>query len=1447
MKNRLFMISALLALFMGSAIPLAAQRDFSGKIKFLKGAEVIRVQPKQSSYSATIDMAKPSIETGMEAAGSPSTNVWKGTSNSIITMTVGEMLFTVLTHDNESKTGTVQLGATYAIADNASGATDDIKKSYVRHCHAILHSLTNNAYSGYYVTRKVEQEGLWIPNKVIVNSDVTIGGKYAGYTFTVTEIGDSAFSGFYVTDDNTNHPDGVTLYLPSTITHIGKHAFGGSRSSADFYKGGTESCELKAIKFYNADDPTQTDDGHQYSNVTSLGDEAFGYVYLKNFPYLGKLKTMGTNALRRIERLQSVDITMFKNMWGDKLPDGSLYFMRNALETFTIPNYIKKVGNIWHQGTTRATASTVTKIEFEGTEINELDLRVFNLPKITEITVPDCVQKFTHGYDCDESVNLNKVESFTFSSAVGTPTGIPEECFKTCNKLTTIGWGGITTIGQQAFQNCSALTDATIPAQITAIGASAYYRSGVQKIDFSQNSNITAVPAQCFYGCDKIDPAQVNLGSKITTIGSEAFYNCKLTSIDFLKSSNVTVLGEGCFERNKLTSLDDVLGKVTEIGKDAFYMNDITTFTIQPQMTLVGDEAFYGNRIDYVKYLPADDASINANLQMGFGVFNHQKCTLTLDFETENLTEVPAYIKGAPATHSEGERVTDGEGNTISNTLGCLRVIVPMGCVTNYTTNEYMGDISYSDYRVKFKWGAADQFEADGKPKTLTNDMIDNLYNITPQQRLIATAAWKNDILCFRPHIIADGQYKETTLAKRHDFNEAASMAPSIGPRKEVAGDRHNWYSNTVDIWTPEDHTAKPLGWNEDLTEGENLAKFFDAETFPFNEDDFYTNATADEKHDLSNYPQTLMPYTIHTYHMNGGNEQNPEQLGRKPVMDGIVPDGTGIIIDYPKPGYYLVPPAFMPGDTHRKVYTVDRSAPEVLSNGEWEDYKYSETEIDKWVNLKDPKTTTDYVYDQGYMFPPLPTELPEEAVAYFKDLKDQGLDIPTVLKEQGNYSWGASYTDVLESMVEDAHRIGIIADYDNVDATAITTNDYNLENWDSYSYQAMHKIYKDNEVISIVCYDPNNGDLDFYRVNNGEASWANSYSLLTAEFITLAHDNGEELTFPRVIYNLLKQIDDITEDNVNGTATYKGKMYNLVLGDEVEVKMYPIYEFDKSYKVTEITREKINNMEPKKWMNWSAVFWEGLLSSTDDYDTKTWIDLLADHTDKSSLHEHFTANQDPENDHNVIIGVTDPYPLYPYWADSPYPFESASYDVIHHSLSDRFTDAANPTPYTFKWNTYGRMGNGNNFLSITGRSTYAAGETALSQAETKAKLDADGVVYVNFVVSKGYFVQVNAKPADGAFDGTQHTNWMPANRAYFSVSRHHMPHVFDNAAANGKLSLFIIDNDETTSIRSIDNNEGNTVTTRDNHWYSLQGVRLNSKPTTKGIYVHGGKKVIIK
>jgi hypothetical protein len=50
----------------------------------------------------------------------------------------------------------------------------------------------------------------------------------------------------------------------------------------------------------------------------------------------------------------------------------------------------------------------------------------------------------------------------------------------------------------------------------------------------------------------------------------------------------------------------------------------------------------------------------------------------------------------------------------------------------------------------------------------------------------------------------------------------------------------------------------------------------------------------------------------------------------------------------------------------------------------------------------------------------------------------------------------------------------------------------------------------------------------------------------------------------------------------------------------------------------------------------------------------------------------------------------------------------------------------------------------------------------------------------------------------------------------------------------------------ETTAIGTLDTTTGE-VTFDSEAWYTLDGVPLSGKPSTKGIYINNGKKVVIK
>ena len=136
-------------------------------------------------------------------------------------------------------------------------------------------------------------------------------------------------------------------------------------------------------------------------------------------------------------------------------------------------------------------------------------------------------------------------------------TSIGEEAFLGCKSLTSIEIpDSVTSIGERAFMNCEALTDVAIPDGITSIEDYMFYRCSALKSVELPNS-ITSIGNYAFSGCSTLK--SVKLPDGITSFLTEMFSFC--TSLEEITiSNNVTEIGRYCFyecENLKSVKFDD--------------------------------------------------------------------------------------------------------------------------------------------------------------------------------------------------------------------------------------------------------------------------------------------------------------------------------------------------------------------------------------------------------------------------------------------------------------------------------------------------------------------------------------------------------------------------------------------------------------------------------------------------------------------------------------------------------------------------------------------------------------------------------------------------------------------------------------------------------------------------------------------------------------------------
>ena len=118
------------------------------------------------------------------------------------------------------------------------------------------------------------------------------------------------------------------------------------------------------------------------------------------------------------------------------------------------------------------------------------------------------------------------------SGTTYTVTSIGDEAFRDCSSLTSIDISSsVTSIGDRAFMNCSSLTSVTIPNSVTSIGESAFsWCSSLTSVTIG--NSVTSIGESAFYNCSSL--TSVTIPNSVTSIGYSAFYGCSsLTTLNF--------------------------------------------------------------------------------------------------------------------------------------------------------------------------------------------------------------------------------------------------------------------------------------------------------------------------------------------------------------------------------------------------------------------------------------------------------------------------------------------------------------------------------------------------------------------------------------------------------------------------------------------------------------------------------------------------------------------------------------------------------------------------------------------------------------------------------------------------------------------------------------------------------------------------------------------------
>ena len=203
------------------------------------------------------------------------------------------------------------------------------------------------------------------------------------------------------------------------------------------------------------------------------------------------------------------------------------------------------------------------------------------------------------GNTLGSKVQVNIYNATTMNGTIVTEsdiTSIGGDAFRDCTSLNSIAIpDSVTSIGNRTFEGCNSLTNITIPNSVTEIGYAVF--SGCSSLT-EFNSEFASEDGRCLiidgvltsfapYGL-----TEYAIPDSVMKIGVLAFENCKsLTSVNIPNS--LTTIGNGAFSGcSSLTSVT-IPNSVTTIGETAFYeCYKLTSVTIPESVKTIGGAAF---------------------------------------------------------------------------------------------------------------------------------------------------------------------------------------------------------------------------------------------------------------------------------------------------------------------------------------------------------------------------------------------------------------------------------------------------------------------------------------------------------------------------------------------------------------------------------------------------------------------------------------------------------------------------------------------------------------------------------------------------------------------------------------------------------------------------------------------------------------------------------------
>ena len=253
--------------------------------------------------------------------------------------------------------------------------------------------------------------------------------------------------------------------------------------------------------------------------------------------------TIGEGAFEGCTSMTSIDLPETVAVLGE-----NAFKDCTSLTEITIPKDLKELSANTFLGCTALETVNFPEEEVEETEGAEEDK--------DEESVEDSV--------ADTSVEEEAEEVIAYSTVL---TSIGNSAFEGCTALKSVKIPeSVATIGGSAFKNCSALTEVVLPKQLKSLSASIFYGcTALESITFPEA--LESIGASAFRSCAALKEVVIPAG--VTTLGNSSFRDCTSLEKVVLNEGLETIYAyafSGCIALKEMT----LPSTITGVGTGAF-------------------------------------------------------------------------------------------------------------------------------------------------------------------------------------------------------------------------------------------------------------------------------------------------------------------------------------------------------------------------------------------------------------------------------------------------------------------------------------------------------------------------------------------------------------------------------------------------------------------------------------------------------------------------------------------------------------------------------------------------------------------------------------------------------------------------------------------------------------------------------------------------------------